>query len=76
MNDKYILNIPGLSVLSRDNLEWVYLSTLAVLRRTDVIVKESHALEALEKGGCHVGGERVRIPANLVKHVISFAYVV
>ena len=67
MGEKYRLNIPRLNVLSREKLELIHHSTLEVLRRTGVAVKEPEALEILKKGGCDVSGERVRIPENLVE---------
>jgi len=67
MENKYRLNIPRLNILSRDKLESIHLSTLEVLRRTGVAVKEPKAVEILKKGGCYVEGERVRFPSNLVE---------
>jgi len=67
MKDKYRLNIPRLNILSKDKLELLHLSTLEVLRRTGIAVKEQKAIEVFKKGGCSVDGERVRIPANLVE---------
>ncbi len=57
MKDKYRLNIPRLNILNDDQLELLHLSTLEVLRRTGVEVKEPKALEILKKGGCFVDGE-------------------
>lgn len=73
MEDKYRLNIPRLNILSRDKLERIHLSTLEVLRRTGVAVKEPKALEIFKKGGCYVDGERVRIPGNLVERALENA---
>jgi len=70
MKDKYKLNIPRLNILSRDKLELIHLSTLEVLRRTGLAVKEPKAIEIFKKGGCFVEGERVRIPANLVERAL------
>lgn len=67
MKDKFRLNIPRLNILSDDKLELLHLSTLEVLRRTGVDVKEPDALEIFKKAGCFVEGERVRIPGNLVE---------
>lgn len=67
MKDKYRLNIPRLNILSREKLELIHLSTLEVLRRTGVAVKEPKAVEIFKKGGCYIEGERVRIPENLVE---------
>ncbi|UCB45631.1 MAG: trimethylamine methyltransferase family protein [Spirochaetota bacterium] len=67
MQDKYRLNIPRLNILSKDKLELIHLSSLEVLRRTGVAVKEPKAIEILKKGGCFVEGERVRMPSHLVE---------
>ncbi|MFC1558020.1 trimethylamine methyltransferase family protein [candidate division KSB1 bacterium] len=67
MKDKYKLNIPRLTILSKDKIETLHLSTLEVLRRTGVDVKEPDALKIFKKGGCYVDGERVRIPSNIVE---------
>lgn len=71
MKDKYRLNIPRLNILNDDQLELLHLSTLEVLRRTGVEVKEPQALEILKKGGCFVDGERVRIPEYLVEWALG-----
>jgi len=70
MNDKYRLNIPRLKVLSDDQLELIHLSTLEVLRRTGIAVKEPKAIEIFKKAGCFADGERVRIPAHLVERAL------
>jgi len=70
MNDKYRLRIPRLKVLSSDDLELIHLSTLEVLRRTGIAVKEPKAVEVFKKIGCFVDGERVRIPAHLVERAL------
>lgn len=70
MNDKYRLRIPRLEVLSGDDLELIHLSTVEVLRRTGIAVKELKAVEVFKKIGCFVDGERVRIPAHLVERAL------
>lgn len=67
MEDKYRLNIPRLNTLSKDKCKIIHHSSLEVLRRTGVSVKESKAVEILKNGGCEVDGDRVRIPAHLVE---------
>ena len=49
MKDKYRLNIPRLNILSHDKLEQIHLSSLEVLRRTGIAVKEPKAIEILKK---------------------------
>ncbi len=70
MNDRYKLNVPRFRVLSRDDLELIHLSTLEVLRRTGVAVKETRAIEILKRGGCLVDGERIRIPGPLIEKAL------
>jgi len=67
MKNRHRLNIPRVSVLSKDKIELIHLSSMEVLRRTGVVVKEPSAIAILKKGGCIVDGEKVRIPANLVE---------
>ena len=71
MKDKFRLNIPRLHILSEDKLELIHLSTLEVLRRTGLAVKEPRALEIFKKGGCLVEGERVKIPAALAEWALK-----
>ena len=70
MNDKYRLGIPRLKVLSDGDIERIHLSTLEVLRRTGISVKEPKAIEVFKKAGCLVDGERVRIPAHPVERAL------
>lgn len=67
MKDKYRLNIPRLNIISEDQRELIHLSSLEVLRRTGVDVKEPQAVELFKEAGCQVEGERVRIPGHLVE---------
>jgi len=71
MNDKYRLNIPRQAILSNEKRELIHLSTLEVLRRTGIVVKEPKATEIFKRGGCFVEGERVKIPAHLVEWALS-----
>jgi len=68
--DKYRLNVPRFHVLSEGDCELIHLSTLEVLRRTGVDVKEAKALEICKKGGCIVDGQRVRIPSHLAEQAL------
>lgn len=67
MTDRFRLNIPRLRVLTDEKIELIHLSTLEVLRRTGMAVKDANALSVFKKGGCYVDGERVRIPVHLVE---------
>jgi len=73
MKDKHRLNIPRFHTISQDKIELLHLSTLEVMRRTGVAVKEPKALEILKAGGCVVDGERVRIPAHLIEWALRNA---
>jgi trimethylamine--corrinoid protein Co-methyltransferase len=70
MDDKYRLNIPRLNLLSQERCEIIHLSTLDVLRRTGVDVKDPTAVEILKEGGCFTDGERIRIPDHLVERAL------
>ncbi len=67
MKDRFRLNIPRLNIISEDQRELIHLSSLEVLRRTGVDIKDPRAVELFQKAGCMVEGERVRIPARLVE---------
>jgi trimethylamine--corrinoid protein Co-methyltransferase len=71
VKDKFRLNIPRLNILPQEKLELLHLSTLEVLRRTGMAVKEPQAIEIFKKGGCFVEGDRVRIPAHLVEWALA-----
>ena len=71
MKDNYRLNIPRLSILSKDSIEQIHLSSLEVLRRTGIALKEPKAIEMLKKGGCQVSEDRVRIPSSLVQWALK-----
>ncbi len=64
---------PQFRVLSDDQLEELHLATLEVLRRTGVVILEPEGVELMEKAGCKVDGQRVRIPAHLVEWAVSAA---
>ncbi len=70
MKDKYRLRIPRLSILSQSELKLIHASTLEVLRRTGIAVREPKAIELLKQGGCWVEGERVKMPAHLVERAL------
>jgi trimethylamine--corrinoid protein Co-methyltransferase len=71
MNDKHRSNIPRLNILSQDKIELLHLSTLEILRRTGIAVKERKALDVFKKSGCFIDGDRVRISAHLVEWALK-----
>jgi len=71
MKDKFRLAIPRLSVLAEKDCELLHYSTLEVLRRTGVVVKEPKAVGLFRSAGCRIEGERVRIPAHLVERALK-----
>jgi trimethylamine--corrinoid protein Co-methyltransferase len=67
MDERFRIRIPRLRVLTDDKRELIHLSTLEVMRRTGISVKDEKALGIFKKGGCYVEGNMVRIPAHLVE---------
>ncbi len=63
----------GLNFLTEDQLEEIHLATLDVLGRVGVNVHEEESINLLKKAGAAVEGERVRIPAGLVKKALLTA---
>ena len=61
------------SVLSSDQCEEVFYSSMEVLRRTGSKVLDPDTRELLKKGGCWVDGELVRFPAGLVEWAVRSA---
>ena len=61
------ITIPRLRVMSEEEVVRIHLSTLEVLRRTGVRVKDEKAVRIFKKGGCFIDGERVRIPEYRVE---------
>ncbi|MGD2144445.1 MAG: trimethylamine methyltransferase family protein [Anaerolineae bacterium] len=64
---------PGLQLLSQDQKQKVHQATLEVLRRTGVKVLVAEVRNLLEKAGCWLDGERVRIPPHLIDWAIRVA---
>ena len=64
---------PGLQLLSSDQKQQVHQATLELLRRTGVKVLVPEVRDLLEKAGCWLDGERVRIPPNLIDWAIQVA---
>ena len=72
MKEKHKLRIPRLNILSKSEIELIHLSTLEVLRRTGIAVREPKAIELLRQGGCWVEGDRVKMPAHLVERALKY----
>ena len=71
MDDRFRLNVPRYSILSDEKKELIHLSTLEVLRRTGIAVKDKKAIEVYREAGCTVEGEIVKIPPSLVEWAIN-----
>ena len=64
---------PGLQVLSDDQKSRIHQATLEILRRTGVRVIVPAVRELLDRAGCWVDGERVRMPPHLIEWAIRVA---
>jgi trimethylamine---corrinoid protein Co-methyltransferase len=61
------------SMLSDDQCAIVLNSAQEVLERVGADVRSAEAREILQKGGCWVDGERVRVPSHLIQSAIASA---
>jgi trimethylamine--corrinoid protein Co-methyltransferase len=61
------------SLLSEDQRGEIYAAACEILERTGSDVHSEEAKEILEKGGCWVDGERVRIPVGLSEWAVRTA---
>jgi trimethylamine--corrinoid protein Co-methyltransferase len=59
--------------LSDEDIEQIHLSSLSILWRIGVEVREEQAFKLLQKAGCSTNGLRVRIPAHLVEESARLA---
>lgn len=59
-----------LSILSPSQCEEILLAAQEVLERTGVTYHDDEALQIMKKAGCHVDGNRVRIPSYLVDRAL------
>ena len=64
---------PVYRVLTDKKKEQIYLAALEILRRTGLEVSVPAALQLFKKAGCWIDGNRVRIPASLVRWALSIA---
>jgi trimethylamine--corrinoid protein Co-methyltransferase len=60
-------------MLSEDQCEEIYMTTLEVLERTGAEILNEEARGILEKAGCWVDGNRVRIPSALSEWAVKSA---
>jgi len=64
---------PRQYVLSEDQLEQIHMATLEIMERIGVKITNPKALEVLDGAGARVNGDRVRIPAWIVKDALQKA---
>lgn len=71
MKSSYVANrSTRLSILSEDQIKAIFSAAKEILERTGVKFYYKEALEALQKAGCYVDGDRVRIPSRLVDQAL------
>ncbi len=58
---------PKVKVIDERQIEQIHMATLEVLETTGVLFHHPKALEVLDGAGARVDGDRVRIPAWLLK---------
>jgi len=59
--------------MSDDQCRQIHCASLEILERTGVQLYFQPTLDLLKKAGCHVDGNRVRVPANLVEWALRTA---
>jgi trimethylamine--corrinoid protein Co-methyltransferase len=59
-----------IKVLAENDIEQIHQSSLSILWRIGIEVREEQAFHILQKAGCPTNGLRVRIPAHLVEEAI------
>lgn len=64
---------PTMKTLNEAQIAALHSATLAVLEKTGVSVKHPKGLEVFQKAGCHVDGNRVRFPPEVVERAIASA---
>ncbi|MCG8615747.1 MAG: trimethylamine methyltransferase family protein [Desulfobacterales bacterium] len=64
---------PAMKILDDNQLAEIHAATLKVLENTGVSIKHPKGREILAEAGCHIDGDRVRIPAALVEKAIASA---
>jgi trimethylamine--corrinoid protein Co-methyltransferase len=71
--NQVVRSTPGIQLLSEDQRRSVHEATLELLRRTGVKVLVPTVRDLLEKAGCWMDEERVRIPPHLIEWAIRTA---
>src|SRR6056297_2890302 len=61
----------NLEVLSEDQIKRILGAAKEILERTGVVYHDDEAIEIMEKAGCYVDGNRVRIPTRLVEKALQ-----
>lgn len=74
IKSNYVAQVaPGLRILGDDQKLEIHQATLELLRRTGVRVLGPKVRALLDKAGCWLDGERVRIPPHLIEWAIRAA---
>ena len=72
-SNQAIQSTPGMQVLGDDQKQHVHQATMELLRRTGVRVVAPEVRELLNRAGCWLDGDRVRIPPHLIEWAIRVA---
>jgi len=65
--------VPGWNRLSKKDMENIHEATLTIMEKTGITIGYQPALEAFQKAGAQVDGERVRLPRQLVEEKLKEA---
>ncbi|MCJ7574100.1 trimethylamine methyltransferase family protein, partial [Candidatus Bathyarchaeota archaeon] len=60
-----------LRFLPEEEVEAIHASSLEVLERTGILVKNADALEILRDAGCTIDSQLVHIPSSLVEECLK-----
>ena len=64
---------PAFEMLSEDQRSEIYLAAVEILQRTGARVYDTESRQLLEKAGCWVEGELVRVPSGLTERAVRTA---
>jgi trimethylamine--corrinoid protein Co-methyltransferase len=62
--------MPRINFFSRSDLETIHTTSLTVLEKTGIAVKNENAMRLLSEAGCTVESEVVKIPPSLVEEMV------